>query len=129
MASPAETPFNTLLHADADVTLPALVAYVYKKSKSLVNVEARLDLLAGLLWLHTHAHDVAQALLAVSDEKQLRLAAALRLNFLRDGKFDAWPTLLSRRILANGLETLTLEARRRRFGAASADAPSRRRGP
>ena len=60
MANPAETSFNALLHADADVALPdsdaeviaAILAYgaIYKNGRGVAQVETRLDLLAGLLW-------------------------------------------------------------------------------
>ncbi len=59
MAIPAETPFNSLLHADSDFNLPdndadviaALSAYGvnFKKTKSQKAVEERLDLLSGIL--------------------------------------------------------------------------------
>jgi hypothetical protein len=110
MAGPTETSFNALLHADSDCNLPdsdaevvaALSAYgvTFKKGKSAKAVKKRLDLLSGLLWLHVHASDMSSAISAASEDQQRRLAAALRLNFAKDGNSTLWPTLLSRKILA-----------------------------
>jgi hypothetical protein len=117
MAAPAETSFNSLLHADSDCHLPdsyadvttALSSYGvnFKKGKSQANIKAHLDLLSGLLWLHVHANDLSSAISAASDDQQRRLAAALRLDFAKDGETALWPTLLSRKILANAVPCLT----------------------
>jgi hypothetical protein len=113
MAGSADTSFNALLHADSDCNLPdsdaevvaALSAYgvTFKKGKSEKAVEERLSLLSGLLWLHVHANDMSAAISAASDDQQRRLAAALRLDFAKDGNSALWPTLLSRKILANAV--------------------------
>ena len=82
MAGPAETSFNSLLHADSDFNLPdsyavvdtALSAYcaIFKKGKTAKAVEERLDLLSRLLWLHVHANDMSSAISAASDGQQRR---------------------------------------------------------
>jgi hypothetical protein len=125
MAGPAETSFNSLLHADSDFNLPdsdaevvaALSAYgaTFKKGKSAKAVEAleeRLDLLTGLLWLHVHANNMSTAISAASDGQQRRLADALRLNFAKDGSSALWPALLSRKILANAVPGQTPQKRK-----------------
>jgi hypothetical protein len=122
MAAPAETSFNSLLHADSDCHLPdsdadviaALSSYgvAFKKGKGQAHVDARLDLLSGLLWLHVHAQDLSAAISAASDDQQRRLATALRLDFAKDGKTAQWPTLLSRKILANAAPGLTPSKRK-----------------
>ena len=122
MAAPAETSFNSLLHADSDCHLPdsdadviaALTAdgVAVGKGKKQANVDARLDLLSGLLWLHVHAHSLSSALSAASADQQRRLAAALRLDFAKDGKSAHWPTILSRKILANAVPGLTPQKRK-----------------
>ncbi len=85
---------------------------VFKKGKGAASVAARLDLLCGLMWLHVHASDLSAALSAASDDQQSRLAAALRLDFFKDGKTATWPTQLSRRILAHALPGLTPRKRK-----------------
>jgi hypothetical protein len=64
------------------------------------------------LWLHVHANDLSVAISAASDNQQSRLAVALRLDFSKDGKSALWPTLLSRRILANALPGQTPQKRK-----------------
>jgi hypothetical protein len=122
MAGPAETSFIALLHADSDFNLPdsdaevvaALSAYgvAFKKGKTAKEVEDRLDLLSGLLWLHVHANDMSTAISAASDGQQRRLADALRLNFAKDGNSPLWPTLLSRKILAHAVPGQTPQKRK-----------------
>jgi hypothetical protein len=122
MAGSAETSFNALLHADSDCNLPdsdadvvsALSAYgaTFKKGKSEKAAEDRLHLLSGLLWLHVHANDITAAISAASDDQQRRLAAALRLDFAKDGKSALWPALLSRKILANAVPGQTPQKRK-----------------
>jgi hypothetical protein len=95
--------FQLDLHADSDCHLPdsdadvvaALTSYGvnFRKGKSAVNIEARLDLLSGLMWLHVHANDLSSAISAVSEDQQRRLATALRLDFSKDGKSALWPML------------------------------------
>jgi hypothetical protein len=122
MAGSAETAFNALLHADSDCNLPdsdadvvsALSAYgaTFKRGRGAKAVEDRLDLLSGLLWLHVHANDMSAAISAASDDQQRRLAAALRLDYAKDGKSALWPALLSRKILANALPGQTPQKRK-----------------
>jgi hypothetical protein len=122
MAGQAETPFNSLLHADSDFNLPdndpdviaALMTYgvAFKKTKSAKLAEERLDLLSGLVWLHVHANDMSSAISAASDGQQRRLAAALRLDFVKDSASASWPALLSRKILANAMPGQTPQKRK-----------------
>jgi hypothetical protein len=122
MADSVETPFNALLHADSECNLPdsddavstALASYgvAFKKGRSAAAVAARIDLLSGLMWLHVHANDLSAAISAASEDQQRRIADALRLNFAKDGKSTLWPTLLSRKILANAVPGLTPQKRK-----------------
>ncbi len=89
MAGPAETPFNALPHADSDHALPDSDIEVIAAPPAygvLFMSRARLDLLSGLLRLHTHAPDLTVALSTASDDWQRRLVVALRLDYATDGK-------------------------------------------
>ena len=69
MGAPAETSFNALLSADSAVSLPdtdkdvaaMLIDYGATFVKRKNAAADRLDLLAGLLWLHAHKDDLAAA--------------------------------------------------------------------
>ncbi len=85
MAAENETPFTTLLRADSEHALPdddgeviaALVKYgvVFDKRKlPRSSAEARLNLLAGVLWLHLHLNDLPEAWPALSVAQQRILA-------------------------------------------------------
>jgi hypothetical protein len=62
MASNTETPFSSLLRADSEHPLPdddkdvtaALVSYgaTFQKGKKYIYASDRLNLLAGLMWVH-----------------------------------------------------------------------------
>ena len=89
MAAPAETSFSPLLHADSEQLLPVTDAEViqalpglgmeFSKAKSPnTHPATRLNLLAGVLWLHAHKDDLAAAWPVASDLQQRILAKALR---------------------------------------------------
>ena len=72
MAAQAETPFLVLLNADSLADVPAsdadviaaLASYGVKYSCSKtppIRVAERLNLLAGLMWLHAHIDDLSVA--------------------------------------------------------------------
>ena len=80
MAAPAETSFSSLLHADSEQLLPdtdlevikALSGYGVEFSKArtpVTNAVVRLNLLAGVLWLHTHKDDLAAAWPVATDSQ------------------------------------------------------------
>ena len=66
MAALPETPFALLLQADSEQTLPdsdqdvkaALTTYGAVFSKLKKDAPERLDLLARLMWVHTHQLDL-----------------------------------------------------------------------
>ncbi len=70
MAASPETPFALLLRADSDHPLPdsdpeviaALNAYGVVFNKTKMHAAARLNLLAGLLWVHAHQLDLVGGL-------------------------------------------------------------------
>ncbi len=110
MAAFPETPFALLLRADSEHPLPdsdpeviaALNAYgaVFKKTKS--QAASRLDLLAGLLWVHAHQLDLHSAWPAASEaQHRLRLLAnALRLDDDTHAASAPWLTMIVRKVLS-----------------------------
>ena len=109
MAAAAETSFNALLSADSAVALPdtdkdvvtMLVDYGATFVKRKNAAADRLDLLAGLLWLHAHKDDLAAAWPVASPNQHRRLAVALRLDLDKDGASPTWLDLVLRRLLGN----------------------------
>jgi hypothetical protein len=89
MAALPETPFALLLRADTEQTLPdsdkevqaALAAYGAVFSKLKKHAPERLDLLAGLMWVHTHQLDLHVVWSAASVAQHKVLAKALRLDY------------------------------------------------
>jgi hypothetical protein len=106
-----EISFNALLHADSEQVLPeddagviaALHTYgvVFKGTRGAANADNRIDLLAGIMWIHCHIGDISTVLANASVAQQRRLATALRLDYDTDSKLEAWPTLVARRVLSN----------------------------
>ncbi len=77
---------------DAEV-IQALTGYgvEFSNAKSPNTLPAtRLNLLAGVLWLHAHKDDLAAAWPVASDSQQLILAKAFRLDFDKDAASPAW---------------------------------------
>ena len=110
MAASVETSFNDLLHADLEAELPdtdadvikALHSYGVKFSKAnspASNAGARLNLLAGLMWLHAHSDDLASVWPSTSLAQQRLLAAALDLDFDKDAASASWLGAVLRRLL------------------------------
>ena len=92
MAALVETSFASLLAADSDAVLPAddagvirrLVTYGVKFSKAKLpatNLSTRLNLLAGLMWLHAHSGDLAPARSKLSPLQHQVLAVSLNLEY------------------------------------------------
>ena len=85
MAAPGEAPFSSLLHADSEQLLPvtdaeviqALTSYGVEFSKAespKTHPATRLNLLAGVLWLHAHKDDLAAAWPVASDSQAVAAA-------------------------------------------------------
>ena len=63
----------------------------FSKAKSPnTHLTTRLNLLAGVLWLHAHKDDLAAAWPVASDSQQRILSKALRLDFDKDAASPAW---------------------------------------
>ena len=109
MASNPETPFSSLLRADSEHPLPdddkevtaALVSYGATFKKGLRSAPDRLNLLAGLMWVHAHQDDLHVAWPAASVAQHRILATALRLDYDELSKTAPWLTMIVRRVLAN----------------------------
>jgi hypothetical protein len=120
MAAHPETSFSSLLRADSDQPLPdddagviaALTSYgaVFKKTKAAA--PARLNLLAGLMWVHAHQADLHIAWPAASVAQHRTLAQALRLDYDELSKTGPWLTMIVRRVLANIQPGATPEKRK-----------------
>jgi hypothetical protein len=84
MAAIPETPFTLLLRADSEHPLPdsdpdviaALNAYGSVFNKAKKHAVARLELLAGLMWVHAHKLDLHAVWSAASAAQHLILATA-----------------------------------------------------
>lgn len=102
--------FAELLAATSAYVMPtqdvdvknALTAYHlnFKKTNGPAHAEARLDLLAGIAWLHTHHENLGPALAKLTIAQSQVLATALDLDFAISGSLDIWPTMVERRLLA-----------------------------
>ena len=109
MAAPApETPFVLLLKADSEHPLPDddaevstdLMSYgvIFKKGKKFA--PERLELLAGLMWVHAHQADLHVVWPTASDAQHRSLATALRLDHDKDAVNPAFLAMVVRRVLA-----------------------------
>ena len=110
MAAPApETPFVLLLKADSEHPLPDddagvstdLMSYgvLFKKGKRFA--PERLELLAGLMWVHAHQADLHVVWPTASEAQHRSLATALRLDHDKDAVNPAFLAMVVRRVLAN----------------------------
>ena len=110
MAAPApETHFSLLLKADSEHPLPdddagvssALMSYgvVFKKTKNAA--PARLELLAGLMWVHAHQADLHAVWSAASADQHRTLASALKLDYDKDAASPTFLAMVVRRVLAS----------------------------
>ncbi len=70
---------------DAEViaTLQTYDAKFSKAKTPATNAVVRLNLLAGLMWLHAHSNDMAAAWPRASPAQHIILADALRLNLAK----------------------------------------------
>ena len=111
MASENETSFLILLSADSEHALPdadgevitALTKYgviFEKKKKPPANAVGRLNLLAGILWLHLHLDDLAESWSVLSVAQQRILATSLSLDVDKDGDSPTWLISIRRRVQA-----------------------------
>jgi hypothetical protein len=108
MAASPETPFALLLRADSEHPLPysdlevsaALNAYGASFSKLKKHAAARLDLLVGLLWVHTHQLDLHAVWPAASEAQHRTLATVLRLDYDTHVASAPWLTMIVRKVLA-----------------------------
>ena len=104
MANPVaqETSFILLLRADSEhaevVTALASYGAIFKRTKK--EAPARLELLAGLMWVHAHQHDLHVVWSAASEAQHRSLAAALHLNYDLHAKSEAWHTMIVRKVLS-----------------------------
>ncbi len=109
MAANPETPFSLLLRADSEHPLPdddkevtaALASYGANFQKGKKFAPDRLNLLAGLMWVHAHQDDLHLAWPAASVAQHRILATALRLDYDELSKTAPWLTMIVRRVLAN----------------------------
>jgi hypothetical protein len=102
--------FATLLAEDSDFALPAsdpkaiqsLIAYgaIFSRAKKEPKPTERLEILAGMLWLHTNHASPHTALARASAAQQQLLATALGLDYGKLAQLESWPTIVSRHILA-----------------------------
>ena len=90
---------------------------LFKMTK--IQAMERLDLLAGLMWVHAHKEDLHVVWSAASVAQHRLLAAALRLNYDKLSKTEPWLTTVVRRVLASALLVATPR---------EAQGPKRRRG-
>ncbi len=119
MAAHPETPFALLLRADSEQTLPdsdadviaALTTYgaVFSKVKKLA--PERLDLLAGLMWVHLHQLDLHAVWSAASVAQHKVLAKALRLDYDAHAASASWLTMVVRKVLASSVPGSTPQKR------------------
>ena len=75
-----ETSFNALLHADSEQVLPdddaGVIAalntcgVVFKGTRGAAKAENRIDLLAGIMWIHCHVGNNSTALANASVAQQ-----------------------------------------------------------
>ena len=110
MAAAPETSFESLLAADSAFVVPTTDKEVtalldtygvsFKKNKGAAGAAARVDLLAGVVWLHMHHATMNTSLAVVSEAQQRRLAAALRLDYDTTSKLATWPEHVARRIVS-----------------------------
>jgi hypothetical protein len=120
MAIPPETSFSSLLRADSEQPLPdtdkgvvdLLNSYgaTFKKGKTFA--PERLNLLAGLMWVHAHRDDLHVVWSTASAAQHRLLATALRLNYDELSMTEPWLTMVVRRVLANILPGATPEKRK-----------------
>ena len=82
---------------------------MFKKTK--IQAPERLDLLAGLMWVHAHKDDLHIVWSAASVAQHRLLAAALRLICDELSKTEPWLSTVVRRVLANVLPVATPEKR------------------
>ena len=111
MAAENETSFLILLSADSEHALPdadgdviaALTKYgviFEKKKKPPVNAVGRLNLLAGILWLHLHLNDLAESWPVLLVVQQRILATSLSLDADKVGNSQSWLASIRRRVQA-----------------------------
>ncbi len=115
-----ETSFILLLRADSEHALPdsdpkvvtALASYgaAFKRTKKEAPV--RLKLLAGLMWVHAHQHDLHVVWSAASEAQHRSLAAALHLNYDLHAQSGAWHTMIIRKVLSCIAPGVTPEKRK-----------------
>ena len=112
MAAQAETPFLVLLQADSLAVVPAsdadvitaLISYGVKFSKSKTppsRLPERLNLLAGLMWLHAHIDDLPAAWVAASPAQHALLAEALKLDLPVGDASPLWLRAVARRLVGS----------------------------
>jgi hypothetical protein len=142
MGANPETPFSSLLRADSEHPLPdddkeviaALASYGANFQKGKKFAPDRLNLLAGLMWVHAHQDDLHVAWPAASVAQHRILVTALRLDYDELSKTAPWLTMIVRRVLANiapgstpakrKAASLTVEGQIRVPGGGAAGAPS-----
>ncbi len=119
MAALPETPFTLLLRADSEHPLPdsdpdviaALNAYGALFNKAKKHVAARLDLLAGLVWVRVQL-DLHTVLSAASVAQHRILAAALRLDYDTHAASAPWRTMVVRKVLSCSVPGSTPQKRK-----------------
>ena len=120
MAASPETPFALLLRADSEHPLPdsdpdviaALITYGVAFSKLKKLAAERLDLLAGLLWVHAHQIDLHAVWSAASEAQHRTLAKALRLDYDAHGASPQWLTMVVRKVLSCSMPGSTPQKRK-----------------
>ena len=135
MAASPETPFALLLRADSEHPLPdsdpdviaALITYGVAFSKTKKLAAERLDLLAGLLWVHAHQLDLHAVWSAASEAQHRILAKALRLDYDAHGASAQWLTMVVRKVLSCSMPGSTPQ--KRKAPDASAEGQINKPGP
>jgi hypothetical protein len=119
MAALPETPFVLLLRVDSEHRLPdsdpdviaALTTFGAVFSKLKKHAAERLDLLAGLLWVHAHQLDLHAVWLAASVAQHRVLAKALRLDYDTHTASAPWLTMVVHKVLSCSLPGTTPQKR------------------
>ena len=135
MAASPETPFALLLRADSEHPLPdsdpeviaALNAYGAVFSRLKKHAAARLNLLAGLLWVHAHQLDLHAAWSSASEAQHRTLATALRLDYDTHAASAPWLTMIVRKVLSCSVPGSTPQ--KRKAPDASAEGQINKPGP
>jgi hypothetical protein len=119
MAALPETPFALLLRADSDQPLPdsdkeiiaTLTTYCAIFSKLKKHATERLELLAGLMWVHAHQLDLHAVWSAASAAQHRVLAKALHLDYDTHAASAPWLTIVVRKVLSCSVSGSTLQKR------------------